>query len=307
MGESGVALALVLWLIVALGAIAAAVAGSTRSATNVVLNVRARSVARYAAESGIVTGMALLQQRLASAYTPAQRVLAFTTADREFAQLREVPLGDGRFGVVLTNLSGRLDLNQAEPEVLVGLFSQFTSSAAAGAAVDALQDWRDADDLVRPQGAESDAYVRAGSAYVPPNAPFTRVDELNRVRGIGEALALAVAPYVTVNGDLLIDVNAAPETVLAAVPGIGPTGARTLVSQRSRGGAFASISEVQQLLGREGNRSAASIPALVIAPSRVLLVSRGWMPGHPLTHEIEAAYAIVGQRLRLQSWRERDL
>jgi len=38
-----------------------------------------------------------------------------------------------------------------------------------------------------------------------------------------------------------------------------------------------------------------------------LLVSRGWMPGHPLTHEIEAGYALVGQRLRLQSWRERDL
>jgi general secretion pathway protein K len=210
--------------------------------------------------------------------------------------------------VILTNLSGRLDLNQAEPEVLVGLFSQFISSAAASAAVDALQDWRDADDLVRPQGAESDTYVRASSAYVPPNAPFSRLDELSRVRGIGEALALAVAPYVTVNGDLLIDVNAAPETVLAAVPGIGPAGARTLVSHRGRGGAFTSILEVQELLGREGIRpGAASIPALVIAPSRVLLVSRGWMPGHPLTHEIEAAYAIVGQRLRLQSWRERDL
>lgn len=308
MGESGVALALVLWLIVALGAVAAAVAGSTRSTTGVVLNVRARAVARYAAESGIVAGKALLQQRLASAFTPSQRVLAFTAVNREFAQLHEVALGNARFGVTLKNLSGQLDLNQAEPEALVGLFSQFTSSGSARAAVDAIQDWGDADDLVRSQGAERDAYVRAGSAYLPPNSPFTRLDELSRVWGIGEPLALAVAPYLTVNGDLLIDVNAASETVLAAVPGIGSAGARTLVSHRSRGAGFTSVSEVQELLGREGNRSgAASIPALVIAPTRVLLVSRGWMPGNPLTHEIEAAYAIVGQRLLLQSWRERDL
>jgi general secretion pathway protein K len=301
-----VALALVLWLIVLLGAVAAAVVGSTRSASNVLLNARARTTARYAAESGIVAGAALLQQRIAVAYTPEQRALALTGVDREFADLRDVPLGSARFGVALTNLSGRLDLNQAEPATLVGLFSQFTSLAAAGAVVDALQDWRDADDLVRPQGAENDSYRQAGSPYVPRNAPLNRLDEFRRVRGVTDALWLAVAPYVTVDGDLLIDINAAPEAVLAAVPGIGPEGARTLVSQRT-GGLFSSVAEVQSLLGRDGRTAAPSIPRLTVAPSRLLLVSRGWTPGHPLTHEIEAAYAVVGQRLRLQSWRERDL
>ncbi len=308
LGEQGVALALVLWLLVLLGAVAAAVVGSTRGASNVVVNARARTVARYAAESGIVAGTALLQQRMAAAYTPAQRVLALTGVDRAFAGLKEVPLGSARFGVTLTNLSGRLDLNQAEPEALVGLFSQFASPAAARAVVDALQDWRDADDLVRPQGAENDSYRRAGSPFVPRNAALGRLDEFRRVRGVTDALGLAVEPYVTVDGDLLIDVNAAPEAVLAAIPGIGPAGARTLVSRRSGAGVFASVAEVQSLLGRGGGRSAAlPIPRLTVAPSRLLLVSRGWMPGHPLTHEIRAAYAVVGQRLRLQSWRERDL
>jgi general secretion pathway protein K len=304
-GQRGVALALVLWLIVLLGAVASAVVGSTRSASNVLANTRARTLARYAAESGIVAGAALLEQRMAAAYTPTQRALALTGVDREFADLRDVPLGSARFGVALTNLSGRLDLNQAEPATLLGLFSQFTSPAAAGAVVDALQDWRDADDLVRPQGAEQDSYRQAGSPYVPRNAPLNRLDEFQRVRGVTDALWLAVEPYVTVDGDLLIDINAAPEAVLAAVPGIGPAGARTLVSQRTGGGNFTSVAEVQSLLGR-GGRSAA-LPRLTVAPNRLLLVSRGWTPGHPLTHEIQAAYAVVGQRLRLQSWRERDL
>jgi len=294
---------LVLWLVVILGAVAAGVVGSSRRESNILLNARVRTVARYAAESGIVAGVALVEHRMATAYSPAQRVFAFAALDREFADLRELPLGNGRFAVALTNLNARLDLNQADPEALVGLFSQFAPPAAARAVVDALQDWRDADDLVRAEGAESDAYLRAGSPYVPRNAPLTRLDEFRRVRGVTESLALAVAPYVTVYGDWRIDINAAPESVLAAVPGIGTVNARAVVSRRSAGGVFASVSEVESFLGPA---SWPLLPRLAVAPSRLLLVSRGWMPGHPLTHEVQAAYAVVGQRLRLQSWREWD-
>jgi general secretion pathway protein K len=306
--EQGVALALVLWLVILLGTTAATLASSTRSGSGVVLNARARTVARYAAQSGITAAVALLERRMAGVYTPEQRALAFASAIRELGDLRDVPLGQARFGVELTNLSGRLDLNQAEPATLEGLFSQFTSAAIAHALVDALQDWRDVDSLVRPQGAEHEAYLRAGSPYIPTNAPLNHMDELRRIRGATDDLVRVLTPYLTVNGDLLIDVNAAPETVLAALPGVGPRGASTLVSQRRRRGLFASISEVHTLLGSDAARSGVtSIARLTIAPSRVLLVSRGWQPGNPLTHEIEAAYAIVGQELRLQSWRERDL
>jgi general secretion pathway protein K len=43
------------------------------------------------------------------------------------------------------------------------------------------------------------------------------------------------------------------------------------------------------------------------APSRLVLVSRGWMRGHPLTREIQAVYAISNERLVLVHWRERAL
>jgi general secretion pathway protein K len=307
--ELGVALALVLWLVVVLGAVAAAVVQSTRSESRVLLNARARTVARYAAESGIVAGIALLQRRMLTAYSPAQQVLALSGIDRAFAELHEVSLGNARFGVALTNLSGRLDLNQAQPEALVALFSQFTSSRDARAIGDALQDWRDGDDLVRPEGAEKEAYALAGSPYVPRNAPLNRLDEFRRVRGVTDSLAGAVAPYITVNGDLRLDVNAAAEPVLAAMPGIGAAAARAIVGRRRASGPFTSLAEVQSFLGRRhgGPSDALPVPLLAVSPSRLLLVSRGWMPGHPLTHEIQAAYAVVGQQLRLQSWRERDL
>jgi general secretion pathway protein K len=304
-GRRGIALALVLWLLVVLATVSAAVVASTRTASNVMLNARTRTVARYAAESGVVAAVALAEHRLATVYTPAQQVLAFSGMDRAFAGIREVSLGNARFGVAVANLNARLDLNHADPGTLRNLFSEFINPSAASAVVDALEDWRDEDDLVRPQGAENDAYVRAGSPYVPANTALKRLDELRRVRGVTESLALAVAPYVTVDGDPLIDVNAAPEPVLAAVPGIGPGGARTIVSRRKQGGDYTSVSEVQTLLGPPG--ADLPIQQLSVAPSRLLLVSRGWLVGHPLTHEIQATYAVVGQRLVLQAWRERDL
>ena len=66
------------------------------------------------------------------------------------------------------------------------------------------------------------------------------------------------------------------------------------------------------------NRMTASVPVrraaggdLVDEPGRLLIVSRGWLPGHPLTHEVQALFAIAreptGDRLVLLRWRERDL
>ena len=62
------------------------------------------------------------------------------------------------------------------------------------------------------------------------------------------------------------------------------------------------------------NRRTASDTVMVAAagsvqdePSRVLVVSHGWLRGHSLTHEIQAVYAIAGNRMTLVRWRERDL
>jgi general secretion pathway protein K len=62
------------------------------------------------------------------------------------------------------------------------------------------------------------------------------------------------------------------------------------------------------------NRRAASDTVLAAAggelrdePSRILVVSRGWLDGNALTHEIQAVYALDGNRLTFVRWRERTL
>jgi general secretion pathway protein K len=301
-----VALILTLWLIVVLGAVAAGVAASTRSASTLTLNLRSRAAARYAAESGIVAAIARLYQILGRARTLEEQVLAFTQLDEQFASLRDADVGSGRFTVAVLDPSARIDLNRAPEETVRGLLTQFADDRDAESLVAALQDWKDADDLRRPRGAEADDYRRGDSPFVPANGPLRRLDELTRVAGFTDSLVRVLAPYVTVDGDVKINVNAAPEAVLAAVRGVGPAGARTLLARRRIGGFFLTPAALGEAL-RGGPFGPAAFLQLNVLPARLLVVSRGWEPGRPLTHEIQAAYELRGSSLVLRSWRERDL
>ena len=305
----GVALMLVLWLIVVLGTIAVGVAAVGRGEGNVVRNVRTRAAARYAAESGVIAAQVRLEQLLRGAVTPRERALVFRRLDAELAELKDQSLGDAvRFQAVAVDLNARIDLNGADAPMLLGLFRQFVGEREAGALVDALEDWKDPDDLVRPRGAEAADYARAGSPFRPPNRPLQRLDELTRIMGFTEALADRLAPYVTVQGDGRVDINTAPEPVLSALPGIGAAGAKVLVAARERGDVFESPTAVWTVMrGLGAAWGAVDISHIAILPRRVLIVSRGWESGQPLTHEIQAVFEVDGPRLTLRSWTERDL
>lgn len=62
------------------------------------------------------------------------------------------------------------------------------------------------------------------------------------------------------------------------------------------------------------NRASASRQVIASAggdlrdfPSRLLVISRGWKDGRPLTFEIQAVYALEYGKLVMVTWRERDL
>jgi general secretion pathway protein K len=303
----GVALMLVLWLIVVLGTIATGVVAATRSEADQIGNLRARVTARYAAESGVVAATARLRELLGSAGSREEEAALFRDIDERFAELREVPLGEARFGVTVVDLNARIDLNTADDVTLLAFFRQFAGGQAASALMNALQDWKDPDDRPRPGGAEAPDYARAGSPFRPTNRALRRLDELPRIAGFSDELALKVAPYVTVYGDGKINVNTAPESVLAAIPRLGPDGARTVIAWRGSGDVFGSIADVFGAFQRA--RLSESIPMWTLAttPTRLLIVSRGWEVGRALTHEVQAVYDLSGAQLTLRAWTERDL
>ena len=307
--ERGVALALALWLVVVLTAVALAVASAARMETQVTENLRARAVARWAAESGIHAGRARIEALLAASATPAERVLLFRDLDDRLADLAPGSVGTGSFAVTVQDLNALLDVNRASPDALFRLFVQFADERRARHAADGVSDWIDGDSLVRPAGAEADAYAASGSPYEPPNAPLRHVEELARVAGVGPDLSGAITPFVTVHGDGLIDANAAPERVLLAAA--GPVVARTVVARRSAGEVFTSVGALLAALqsgARDGNLPlwGAGMSGFTVAPTRLEVTSRGWESGHSLAYEIRAVFVVTGSRLVLDAWEERD-
>src|SRR2546421_270967 len=302
-GRRGVALMLVLWLIVVLGTIAVAVAALVRGEADVTRNLRTRAVARYGAESGIVAATWRLKELLRAAETPRDQALVFRRLDQALADIQHEDLGGAtQFQVAVTDLDARLDLNAADEPTLQAFFTQFVNSGQAKRLTEALEDWRDDDDVARPDGAEAADYDRAGSPFRPANRPLQRLDELTRIKGFSDSLAARVAPYVTVNGDGRVNLNTAAVPVLSAL--LGSAQATALASQREHGEVFTSLAALASGRGRD-------VSQLTTMPKRVLFVSRGWQVGRPLTHEIQAVYDLDAVRLSqprliLRFWRAFD-
>jgi general secretion pathway protein K len=277
-GRGGAALIYVLGLLVILGVIAAEIGRAVRLEASVLTALRARTVARYAAESGVVAAVSRIEGLLDSAPTPPERAAGFHDLRERLAPLQDVTLGGARFGVGVVDLNARIDLNHAEAGTLKEFFRQFAGERQAAVIVTALK-----------------------------TKPVARISELREVPGIDETIALAVAPYVTVWGDGKVNINSAPESVLAALPGVGEVRARSVIERREAGEVFTAPGALQPS-GTPGVEGPIAPERLFsTAPTRLMIVARGWQEGFPLTHEIQAAYSVIGVVLILQAWQERDL
>ena len=249
----------------------AEVVSQARTEAEILSSIRSRAVARYSAESGILVAATRIETMLDSTPSLPGRITAFGDSIKRLASLHDVPFRNGRFGVAVVDLNARVDLNLADAATLQGLFQQFTTDGRAERVVSLLE-----------------------------QTPLHRLGELIHVPGVDDSLAAAVAPYVTVWSDGSVNINSASERVLVSLPGLSTATARNIVQRREGGEVFLSTSE---LFGR----AAARPLHLAVMPSRLLIIGRGWQDGHPLTHEIQAVYAIAGTRLILVAWQERDL
>lgn len=303
---------LVLWVVIVLGAIAVGVVAASRSSMDVVATVRARSLARYAAESGVVTATVRLKQLLRQAESIEEQARVFQRLDQELAALRERRIGQAWFRVTVLDLNSRIDLNASDELVLKALFERLFGERRGSELLDALQDWKDQNDSPRPGGAEAAAYLAAGSVFVPPNRPLQRLDELTRIKGFTDSIANVLAPLVTIHSNGRVNINTAPEPVVAAVTGAGSTG-RTLLGIRDQLGTFGTLNDIRNSLVQRTGAGSSQIGRLQTLPSRLLIISRGWADGHPLTHEIQAVFDLdglldeEGARLEIHHWVERDL
>jgi general secretion pathway protein K len=124
----------------------------------------------------------------------------------------------------LSDESAKIDINTANNELLKGLFrSAGASEEDAARMLDAVLDWRDADSLKRPQGAEDADYTRAGLRGLPANAPFQSTEELQLVLGVSPEVYQRILPMITVfSRQPGVNPYVASRAVLLTIPGLAP-------------------------------------------------------------------------------------
>jgi general secretion pathway protein K len=278
----GVALLLVLWLVALLAMVSLAASTAARSSGDLVAARRANATAQSMAESGVTVALSTIGDSLRATLNDSTRRDLFLNAlDAGVNEGRSAlgtaasdTLGDGAFVVAVVDVSARLDINEAGADGLARLLSQFMPAAEAQTLAERVAA------RVRGDGTLPDSALMASEAR----------DSVARVLlGRSSSSTRLRHPFETLEE-------------LEAVPGF----------------AEKVLTQVLPLLTVDGdariNRRAAppsvlraASGTLVDAPTRLLIVARGWQLGHPLSHEIQAVYDVSNNSLQLVRWRERVL
>jgi general secretion pathway protein K len=217
--ERGFVLVAVLWILAALSALATIFAVYlSNSAHALALNDNAVQIEALVSASVELT---------------AYQLLVGGDNARPLQGSFQVRLGDANLRVSFASETGRIDLNLAPKELLAGLFSGLGARGEDAAQyADRIIGWRTAP---KPGAAddEESLYRAAGLAYSPRQAPFAHVNELALVLGLPPALVDRALPFVTVFSGLeKINVLVAAPEVLAALPGMTPSGLKQFLTER---------------------------------------------------------------------------
>jgi general secretion pathway protein K len=209
----------VLWILLALAALASVFAIYVAN-TELAVSVNDDSVQ---AEALVAASLELT----------AYKLVTIRREDRPTRGAFSFRLGRANVDVDFRSEAARIDLNMAPKELLAGLFTALGASYdnAQGDA-DRVIGWRTAPTTDAPD-KEASLYRAAGLNYGPRGGPFGDVAELTLVLGLPPALVEAAMPYITVySGRAEVNILDAAPLVLAAIPGMTPSGLAGFLGQR---------------------------------------------------------------------------
>ena len=190
--QKGAALLLVLWLMLLMIGVVGVFALGARTEGLQGRALARSAAARYAAEAGVEVAAFHMQGSDGDArWVPDGRAIDFG-------------FGGHQLHVQVVDESAKVDLNVAPPEMLVGLMQALGVDFERARRISgAIQDWRDGDDLLNPEGgAEDPQYAAAKLPYGAKDRPFETLSELRLVLGMDPALFEKMRPYLTVYSGL---------------------------------------------------------------------------------------------------------
>ena len=247
--RGGFALITVLWLLALLGALTAGVLVAARREQRLGANRIALEREAWAMDGCL----AILEAR----YLHDSAVRTVDSTD----------LGQGSWcRAVATDPGGKVNINLAPDELIAAALGSDTLAAA-------VLDWRDADTLPRPGGAERRWYAEHGREH-PRDGPFESVQELRRVRGLESAPIGLLDSRFTVDGDGRVNPWLLPDAVLRALPGFD---AEAVMAIRGTGPAARPVTSLDQLIGVLPPSSRARVAAAYSQLSSMLVFQPAWL------------------------------
>jgi len=278
----GVALLLVLWLVVILASVTIAASGAARSSGDLVTARRAGATAQAMAASGVTAAVAAINDSLSAFVADTVARDAYLNAldagvndgATAIGRAKSDTLVDGAFAIAIVDVAARLDVNNAGETSLAKFLGGFANAADARNIARRIAEHVRGDGLATDSASiartSRDSTLRAmlgqGNLNTLVRHPFETLGDLSEIPGIDEKLLAQIVPFLTVDGEAMVNRHSAPAAVVAAAAG-----------------------------------------TLTEAPTRLLVIARGWQIGHPLTHEIQAVYDVSPNGLVLVRWRERVL
>ncbi len=287
-GRAGFALPLVLGIILILVIMSLGLGIFSRMRMQQARDHQEQARAYYLARRGL----ARVEYHLAELWSRNQARQA--QADGRWQVLADLP-GQVRYRV--QDERGKLNINRITPLVLRRVLARLgLGPRRLEIAADSILDWIDRDHIARTAGAEEKYYLSLPLPYQPRNSHLSSPGELALVRGVGGGLVFGGGEpalwslVTTYSPGRRVDLNSAPQAVLACLPGIGPDKARRLVERRRRR-PYRGVHEVSALLG--GDRYKLALPWLTVSPGRIYtIVCQATVPGGRRRHTIMAVVRI---------------
>ena len=223
----GFALIAVLLVLGVLGVVGAEFAFSMRLEASAVRAYKDRIIGAHLAEAAVAQAIREIVPDYVVVGMP-DGVLTFYGQNgvvRPRLPREKVLLGPGTFSYTISDEQGRLNVNTSPPDRIDRLLlCRGIDKSERDTIVESLQDWRDADDNHRLNGAESDdTYLKLPVPYRAHNTNLDSVRELLQIKGITKDLFYGAAEKpglvedVTVKTPGPVNLNTAHPRVLCAL------------------------------------------------------------------------------------------
>ena len=299
--QHGIALIIVLWMMVIMSVLILSFSTFTKTELSAATAFKNDMENKFLAAAGIERGIMEICYR---AKNKNKDVLddsldVITPDGRPYTSQME----NGHITIRVTDETGKININTLTDVsgILLSnlLVNLGVKKEEADAIVDSILDWKDKDDLVRLNGAETSYYASLPEPYKAKNSDFESLEELLMIRGMTRDILYGVGDkkglihFITIwSGADKVSLNAAPREVLMAIPGMTEDTASKIIELRKSAKSSQSLQDIQAALG---SGYLAFAPYVTVGESNIYTIdSTGYQDDPKRGYRIRATLVIRG-------------